>query len=180
MKHNNFSNRTRKFNNKEHYASFIFSSIKANLSALNEGWITLAQALYIIQWAHSVFKAMDNFAGLLFSEKYLLRLKAVKAQQENDITKLIQLVEGAHTLILKSKTQALYQPSHTKSLAFVYWQLGLTYYQTGNAEKGTVAFETAESLLFHLGKEYSPYPNSEKLLIQIQTSFQNLNPPSGN
>ncbi len=180
MKPLNFSSGTKAPGKKVRFASFIFNSIHAVLTGYNAGFVTLSQVLFYLQWTHSVFKASDNFPGLLFSEKYLLRYKAQKAANANAIDEFVDLNHSAQGFIEKAKVQQLYKPSHTKTMAVIYWYLGITYQNIGSIERAIENFETAEKMMFELLQTYPDYESGFQFLDQIQDSIAQLTTISDN
>ncbi|KAB2912652.1 MAG: hypothetical protein F9K23_18730 [Bacteroidetes bacterium] len=173
MKNSKFSNDA--FRGKRAKQSPYYESVRLTYYQNEIGEHHFNTAIGIIKATQVGFSETHETEGVLFCEKYLLRIYANQAYVRRNTDKLYRLIDDALELIKRSKDQFLYQPSHTKSLCFVYWKLGACLLKTGKHTEAQEQLLIGEKILFELEQEnQSGYDGHKELLGHIQATLRRV------
>jgi hypothetical protein len=150
-----------------------YQSARFTYQQCEEGKHHFNTSIGIIKAIQVGFSETQEIEGVLFCEKYLLRIYASQAFVARDTDKLNHLIEDALALIRKSRKQQLYQPSHTKTLAFVYWKLGAALLKQGKYKEAEQHLLIGEKILFELEQQnQSGYDGHKEILGHIQATLR--------
>lgn len=150
-----------------------YESARLTYYQCEEGKHHFNTSIGIIKAIQIGFAETHETEGVLFCEKYLLRIYANQAFVARDTEKLNRLIEDALVLIRKSRKQQLYQPSHTKTLAFVYWKLGAALLKEGKHKEAEQHLLIGEKILFELEQQnQSGYDGHKEILGHIQATLR--------
>lgn len=165
---------TRKgFSGKQDKNSPYYESVRLTYYQSEIGEHHFNTAIGIIKATQVGFSETHETEGLLFCDKYLLRIYASQAYVARNTDKLYRLINDALELIKRSKNQFLFQPSHTKTLCFVYWKLGASLLKTGKHKEAEDQLLIGEKILFELEQEnQSGYDGHKELLGHIQATLR--------
>lgn len=129
-------------------------------------------AITIIKGNKQSFWEKHHAPGLLYCDKYLLRLKADKAYAAKNLHKLQNTILDAGAFVIRALEKGLYQPSHTKSQAHVQYRYAVTLFSKGLMGRAVEELHLAQKLLHELEQQYPTYKGHKLLLYQIEAALR--------
>lgn len=129
-------------------------------------------AITIIKGIKRSFWEKQHAPGLLYCDKYLLRLKADKAYAARNLHKLQNIILDAGKFVVAAQGKGLYGPTHTKSQAHAQYRYGLTLLSKGMMNSASEELHRAQKQLHEVEQQYPTYKGHRLLLRQIQAALR--------
>lgn len=129
-------------------------------------------AITIIKGYKQSFWEKQHVPGIIYCDKYLLRLKADKAYAAKNLRKLQNIILDAGDFVVAAQGKGLYGPTHTKSQAHVQYRYGLTLLSKGLVDRANEELHVALKILHEVEVQYPTYKGHKLLLRQIQAALR--------
>lgn len=166
------ANRELKANRKPDEHSVNFTAAKKAYEEYLIGKNHHNTAITIIKGYRQSFWEKQHVPGIIYCDKYLLRLKADKAYATKNLHKLQNIILDAGDFVVAAQGKGLYGPTHTKSQAHVQYRYSMLLLSKGLMDRANEELHIALKLLHEVETHFSTYKGHKLLLRQIQAAIR--------
>jgi hypothetical protein len=166
------SNKKSRANRKQDEHSASFTATKNAYEECLIGKNHHNTAITIIKGYRQSFWEKQHVPGIIYCDKYLLRLKADKAYAAKNLHKLQNIILDAGDFVVAAQGKGLYGPTHTKSQAHVQYRYGMLLLSKGLLDRANEELHIALKLLHEVEVQYPIYKGHKLLLHRIQAAIR--------